>query len=220
MSDLLSFKAELLSGTHTCEKCGKSDENSNIVTIKKGNKKEERILCLSCTVKVKQNVEKNNEKILNPNSSNIVSFPKFDNPKPDNIETEPNTQEPSKKNPSKKPIAPIIICSLFATLILFCVCMCLFKYFAGRKTTETSTESTTKSYTSYKSYGYDYDYYTTTRSYTTKSYNYYTTRNSHSCMECGKSASHSMTGISGQTEWYCDKHWEELKEMYAYLYGY
>lgn len=39
-------------------------------------------------------------------------------------------------------------------------------------------------------------------------------RNDHSCIECGKPATHSMTGIaSGEIEWYCDDHWSEMNDL-------
>ncbi|MBR0410076.1 MAG: hypothetical protein IJI25_03605 [Eubacterium sp.] len=40
------------------------------------------------------------------------------------------------------------------------------------------------------------------------------TESSHTCLECGKSANHSITGLNGTLEWYCDQHWQEMQEMY------
>ena len=137
MSDFLSFKAKLLSGLHTCEKCGKQDENANRVIIKRGNKIEERTLCLSCTVKVKQNVEKMNlfvkdssvskckadqidkeSNVAFDNDSNRESDKNIkastpENLQPNNAEINENIIEPLKKESSRKATVPIIVFSLF-----------------------------------------------------------------------------------------------------------
>ena len=39
-------------------------------------------------------------------------------------------------------------------------------------------------------------------------------KENHTCIECGKPATHSMTGYtSGETEWYCDDHWNEMGDL-------
>lgn len=39
-----------------------------------------------------------------------------------------------------------------------------------------------------------------------------TSQETHFCEECGRVASHSMTGVaSGKLEWYCDEHWNEIQ---------
>ena len=39
----------------------------------------------------------------------------------------------------------------------------------------------------------------------------------HSCEECGKPASHSMKGLNGTLEWYCNDHWKQMQEMLDYM---
>ena len=45
------------------------------------------------------------------------------------------------------------------------------------------------------------------------------TTRSHTCEECSKPGVYSIQGISGQTEYYCAEHYEQLKELQDYLYG-
>lgn len=39
----------------------------------------------------------------------------------------------------------------------------------------------------------------------------------HRCEQCGKSANHSILGLNGYDEWYCDEHWNEMQNMYDYM---
>lgn len=39
----------------------------------------------------------------------------------------------------------------------------------------------------------------------------------HWCEQCGKSASHSIRGLNGYDEWYCDEHWNEMQNMFDYM---
>lgn len=41
----------------------------------------------------------------------------------------------------------------------------------------------------------------------------------HTCEECGKEGSYTITGITGQTEYYCYTHYKEMQEMYDNLFG-
>lgn len=41
----------------------------------------------------------------------------------------------------------------------------------------------------------------------------------HTCEECGKEASYTITGITGQTEYYCYTHYKEMQKMYDNLFG-
>lgn len=50
--------------------------------------------------------------------------------------------------------------------------------------------------------------YTTTR----------TTYTNRKCVVCGKYGTHSIVGISGQTEYYCDQHYRELSDMYVSMF--
>lgn len=56
---------------------------------------------------------------------------------------------------------------------------------------------------------------------TTTRYTYTTTRTtyvSRRCEVCGKYGTHSIVGISGQTEYYCDQHYRELTDMYVSMF--
>lgn len=37
---------------------------------------------------------------------------------------------------------------------------------------------------------------------------------SETCIVCGKNAAHSIEGLNGTLEWYCDEHWDELVHAY------
>lgn len=41
----------------------------------------------------------------------------------------------------------------------------------------------------------------------------------HTCEECGKEGRYTITGITGQTEYYCYTHYKELQDMYESLFG-
>lgn len=41
----------------------------------------------------------------------------------------------------------------------------------------------------------------------------------HTCEECGKEGTYTITGITGQTEYYCYTHYKELQDMYESLFG-
>lgn len=43
------------------------------------------------------------------------------------------------------------------------------------------------------------------------------TSNPHYCEECGKLAYHSIQGLSGATEWYCNDHWKQMQDMFDYM---
>ena len=53
---------------------------------------------------------------------------------------------------------------------------------------------------------------TTTQPETQRSLSDDSSQETHFCEECGRVASHSMTGVaSGKLEWYCDEHWNEIQ---------
>lgn len=46
-----------------------------------------------------------------------------------------------------------------------------------------------------------------------------TKKEKHICEECNNEATHSMIGnFSGDTEYYCDKHYNEIQELMDYLF--
>ena len=169
MDSLLIFKSELLLGFHTCERCGKRDENSNRVTLRKGCRNEERVLCLSCTVKAKQNVEKINTSIKKSfvESNNIIDFPVSYNSESNTIEIGEKVQKPSNNNKISKLVISLIIFPILSILILSGVILFFSYKPSSFEITKATTETTTTTYTSHKSY--DYNYYKTTMTYTSKS---------------------------------------------------
>ena len=45
------------------------------------------------------------------------------------------------------------------------------------------------------------------------------TASKHQCEECSKEGTHSLTGLSGATEYYCTEHYNEIMEMLEALSG-
>lgn len=39
----------------------------------------------------------------------------------------------------------------------------------------------------------------------------------HKCEQCGKSATHSIQGLNGYDEWYCDEHWQQMQDALDYM---
>ena len=39
----------------------------------------------------------------------------------------------------------------------------------------------------------------------------------HKCEQCGKSATHSIRGLNGYDEWYCDEHWQQMQDALDYM---
>lgn len=71
---------------------------------------------------------------------------------------------------------------------------------------ETSVTNSTDSDNYQKPSGKSYN---SSSSYSDKSY--------HTCIQCGKRANHSITGLNGTLEWYCDDHWNQMREMLDYM---
>ena len=44
--------------------------------------------------------------------------------------------------------------------------------------------------------------------------------NSHSCEVCSRAGTHSIVGISGQLEYYCTEHYNEMQDMLELFTGY
>ena len=47
----------------------------------------------------------------------------------------------------------------------------------------------------------------------TQDYSYGT----HYCEQCGKTAAHSIRGLNGYDEWYCDEHWQQMQDSLDYM---